>query len=84
MRAPRIRPLGSDPGTTLSAVPDRVDASAGSSVAPLADLCDRDPLDLDSDPRLCPGGARAVATPCGALCTPWCLTSHSGVPTLDR
>jgi hypothetical protein len=42
--------------------------------APLADLCDRDPLDLDADPRLCP--PTASPEPCGPLCTPWCLASH--------
>ena len=43
--------------------------------APLADLCDRDPLDLESDPRTCATRPRAPE-PCGPLCTPWCLASH--------
>jgi len=56
------------------------------SVAPLADLCDRDPLDLDADPRL---SARMAPPerpePCGPLCTPWCLASHSPAAALhDR
>jgi hypothetical protein len=42
--------------------------------APLADLCSRDPLDLDADPRLCP--PVCPPEPCSALCTPWCLASH--------
>jgi len=52
----------------------------------LADLCDRDPLDLDADPRLCPGRAAGVraADPCGALCTPWCLASHGTGALPDR
>ncbi len=41
---------------------------------PLADLCSRDPLDLDADPRLC--RSAAAPEPCGPLCTPWCLASH--------
>jgi len=58
-------------------------AAASASVAPLADLCDRDPLDLDADPRLCP--AAAAPQPCGPLCTPWCLASHSpGAGLPDR
>jgi len=52
--------------------------------APLADLCDRDPLDLDADPRLRPPAA-APPEPCGPLCTPWCLASHSPAVALhDR
>jgi len=47
------------------------------AAAPLADLCDRDPLDLDADPRLCPRAqVPAPSEPCGPLCTPWCLASH--------
>jgi len=45
-------------------------------VAPLSDLCDRDPFDLESDPRLSVAGP---GEPCGPLCTPWCLASHGGV-----
>jgi len=45
--------------------------------APLADLCDGDPLDLDADPRLRLGCAPAVPVACGPLCTPWCLATHS-------
>ncbi|MBI1376261.1 MAG: hypothetical protein GC157_02080 [Frankiales bacterium] len=50
----------------------------------LADLCRRDPLDLDSDPRLCRAGAVVVPEPCGPLCTPWCLAGHGGPATDDR
>jgi hypothetical protein len=53
---------------------------------PLADLCDRDPLDLDTDPRT--RAARPEPPqPCGPLCTPWCLATHPGstVPSsLDK
>jgi len=56
----------------------------GDPTAPLADLCDRDPLDLDTDPRLC-SQAAAAPEPCGPLCTPWCLASHSPAVVLhDR
>jgi hypothetical protein len=44
--------------------------------APLADLCDRDPLDLEADPRTC-ARPRPAPQPCGPLCTPWCLITHS-------
>jgi hypothetical protein len=45
---------------------------------PLADLCDHDPLDLERDPRLRTGTPTPTAAqPCGALCTPWCLTTHT-------
>ncbi len=52
---------------------------------PLADLCRRDPLDLDSDPRLC--RSAPAPEPCGPLCTPWCLAGHdrgSGKASLGR
>jgi hypothetical protein len=45
--------------------------------APLADLCDHDPLDLDRDPRLRTCTPAPAPTPCGPLCTPWCLATHS-------
>ena len=52
--------------------------------APLSHLCDRDPLDLDADPRLCPLPV-TPAEPCGPLCTPWCLAGHSPAVALhDR
>jgi hypothetical protein len=44
-------------------------------VAPLADLCERDPLDLEADPRTC-AERRPAPQPCGPLCTPWCLAAH--------
>jgi hypothetical protein len=44
--------------------------------APLADLCQGDPLDLDADPRLRLGPCPPPQA-CGPLCTPWCLASHS-------
>jgi hypothetical protein len=43
---------------------------------PLADLCERDPLDLEADPRTC-ATQPDPPQPCGALCTPWCLATHS-------
>lgn len=48
-----------------------------SASAPLADLCDGDPLDLDADPRLRIGCPPPAPVACGPLCTPWCLASHS-------
>ena len=50
--------------------------------APLADLCDGDPLDLEADPRL-RLERPAAPEPCGPLCTPWCLASHAEAGQID-
>jgi len=71
-------PIEGRPGNATTGVPETVPDHATGPVrvgAPLADLCTRDPLDLDADPRLCP--AVAAPQPCGPLCTPWCLASHA-------